>query len=116
MIRFVRDCQVADIGAQYRKDDIETFPEELEARLIKAGFAVLEGEKEPDVTDDFPPNEEVVGLLSDANKEERDEYFDQYTVEQLNAVLLERFDVPISNRNHGQAANMLMNRLGIGVE
>ena len=93
--------------------------QELAAMAVKKGWGRMLGEAEVEssddntVADDLPANDEIIGLLADASDEDRDAYFDEYTVEQLNATLKERFDVEISGRNHGQAANMLMDRLGI---
>lgn len=123
MIRLRQGIYITDKHTRLKAGDYKVgvglMTQELAAMAVKKGWGRMLGEAEVEssddntVSDDLPANDEIIGLLADASDEDRDAYFDEYTVEQLNATLKERFDVEISGRNHGQAANMLMDRMGI---
>ena len=123
MIRLRQGIYITDKHTRLKAGDYEVgkglMTQDLAAMAVKKGWGRMLGEAEVTPSEDntdvdeLPENDEIVGLLADASDEDRDAYFDEYTVEQLNVTLKERFDVEISGRNHGQAANMLMDRLGI---
>ena len=119
MIRLRNSVYITDKHTRLKAGDYVIgeglMTKELAAMAVEKGWGRMLGEAEakPEATDDLPPNDEIVDLLTDASEEDRNEYFDAFTVDQLNIALKERFDVDISGRNHGQAANMLMDRLEI---
>ena len=118
MIRLRQGIYITDKHIRLKAGDYPVgeglMTKEIAAMAVKKGWGRMLSEAEVKPADndtDLPPNEEIVGLLTDASEADRNEYFDDFTVDQLNVALKERFNVEISGRNHGQAANMLMDRL-----
>ncbi len=122
-LTLLRDVYVADLSRTLSKGVYEVgdgpgqVPSAVAARMAKnPRFGSLDGETAQVAAPpaaDMPSNEDLFSALVDLDDEAREGYWAEFELDALNAVLLDRFEVDVSGRDHGTAANMIEKRLGL---